>query len=337
MDEIIHPDGNKISINAITWDILAPLVDEYIQLKDFAEPSQRSIRNTIKRLIEWMGQTASPTPLGLRQAMIEAGMARTYVASTISILRRFWGFLIEKGKTTHNPFDSIMVRGATTVRPRQALSIEQVVSLLRVLEAEKITTDVSKLRAVTITNLMLRTGVRGQAVKDAEIGDLDTNEELPKLWIRHKGHRSADNFVLLFPKTMEFLTLWLKFRPSTVDSALFVSSFMPYKKLSGVTMYRDVTSILKLAGVTDRTPHCLRHTAITLARQAGADLDSVMGMAGHVDPKTTLIYDHSLRRIENAAEKILEKALQQTGVQRVKDTREAEIVNRAEGTGEPRV
>src|SRR5690606_41293923 len=51
------------------------------------------------------------------------------------------------------------------------------------------------------------------------------------------------------------------------------------------------------------TAHSLRHTAITLAVQGGASLHQAQAMAGHRDPKTTMIYFHNTDRIEQAAEK----------------------------------
>jgi integrase len=40
------------------------------------------------------------------------------------------------------------------------------------------------------------------------------------------------------------------------------------------------------------SPHVLRHTYATLARDAGVPLDDVQDGLGHADPRTTRRYDH---------------------------------------------
>ena len=49
------------------------------------------------------------------------------------------------------------------------------------------------------------------------------------------------------------------------------------------------------------TPHSLRHTAITLALDAGAALRDVQDFAGHRDPRTTRRYDHARNTLDRNA------------------------------------
>jgi integrase len=49
------------------------------------------------------------------------------------------------------------------------------------------------------------------------------------------------------------------------------------------------------------SPHSLRHTAITLALDAGASLRDVQDYAGHQDPRTTRRYDHSRDSLDRNA------------------------------------
>jgi integrase len=49
------------------------------------------------------------------------------------------------------------------------------------------------------------------------------------------------------------------------------------------------------------TPHSLRHTAITLALDAGAALRDVQDFAGHRDPRTTRRYDHARHTLDRTA------------------------------------
>jgi site-specific recombinase XerD len=49
------------------------------------------------------------------------------------------------------------------------------------------------------------------------------------------------------------------------------------------------------------SPHSLRHTAITLALDAGASLRDVQDFAGHRDPRTTRRYDRSRHSLDRNA------------------------------------
>ena len=47
-------------------------------------------------------------------------------------------------------------------------------------------------------------------------------------------------------------------------------------------------------------PHCLHHSAITFALDAGASLRDVQDYAGHKDPRTTRRYDRSRGNLDRS-------------------------------------
>jgi integrase/recombinase XerD len=65
--------------------------------------------------------------------------------------------------------------------------------------------------------------------------------------------------------------------------------------------YRTVRRVARDAGLPhpERVhPHALRHTAVTLALDSGANLVDVQDMAGHADPRTTRRYDRARGRLD---------------------------------------
>ena len=49
------------------------------------------------------------------------------------------------------------------------------------------------------------------------------------------------------------------------------------------------------------SPHCLRHSAITFALDAGAGTPRCAGLGGHKDPRTTRRYDHARDSLDRNA------------------------------------
>jgi len=69
-------------------------------------------------------------------------------------------------------------------------------------------------------------------------------------------------------------------------------------------LWELVRRLARSAGVgawEQLSPHCLRHSAITFALDAGASLRDVQDYAGHKDPRTTRRYDHSRDSLDRNA------------------------------------
>jgi site-specific recombinase XerD len=69
-------------------------------------------------------------------------------------------------------------------------------------------------------------------------------------------------------------------------------------------MWHLVRRLARAAGIeawAALSPHSLRHTAITLALDAGASLRDVQDFAGHRDPRTTRRYDRSRHSLDRNA------------------------------------
>ncbi|MEX2619132.1 MAG: tyrosine-type recombinase/integrase [Egibacteraceae bacterium] len=63
-----------------------------------------------------------------------------------------------------------------------------------------------------------------------------------------------------------------------------------------------VTALCQAIGVDRRiTPHSLRHSAITMALDAGIGLRDVQDFARHEDPKTTRRYDRARSQLNRHA------------------------------------
>jgi site-specific recombinase XerD len=69
-------------------------------------------------------------------------------------------------------------------------------------------------------------------------------------------------------------------------------------------LWELVRSLARDAGIEawdQLSRHCLRHSAITFALDAGAALRDVQDYAGHKDPRTTRRYDHARDSLDRNA------------------------------------
>lgn len=298
MGEIIRIDDTKLE-RIPNDEVIDRLIDEFIEYRDYTGRSAELVRQTIKRFFKWQRMHNPETPIEYRTYLLDTGHKRSYIANQFSILRVFWEFLVVTKRATANPFRIVVVRQPD--RPaRVGLSEEQLKTLIETVEKMDIRTQ-------AIINLMARTALRLQAVSALDVGDLDYSSNPPRLWVRHKGKHEKQDFVFVYPKVREKLERWLRHRPDTKTKAMFVQMRFPYERLTEHGVYTVVRKALKKAGIQGRTPHDLRHTAITLARKAGVPLDAVREMAGHKSMDTTLHYDHSVQRTIIAPEKILDE------------------------------
>ena len=65
---------------------------------------------------------------------------------------------------------------------------------------------------------------------------------------------------------------------------------------------RTVKRLARRAGITKRiSPHCLRHSFITAALDAGVALRDVQEAASHSDPRTTMRYDRGRGSLDRHA------------------------------------
>jgi integrase len=75
-------------------------------------------------------------------------------------------------------------------------------------------------------------------------------------------------------------------------------------RLDQAAFWHLVRRLARAAGIEHwaaLSPHSLRHTAITLALDAGASLRDVQDFAGHRDPRATRRYDRSRHSLDRNA------------------------------------
>ena len=140
----------------------------------------------------------------------------------------------------------------------------------------------------------------------ANIEDLRPKSDKTILHVQGKAWSNKSDFVILLPEVHKAIDEYLKNRkPLSAKEPLFASAGNRSKgRLSTRAIRERVNHYLIQAGIKRKTvtTHSLRHTAATLALEAGAPIFEVKNMLRHSNIETTMIYAHEVNRIKNGAE-----------------------------------
>lgn len=204
-------------------------------------------------------------------------LKQTSMGTEISILKSFFGWLNDEEIIERNPMKKIK-QPKKEKRLRKSLTQEEL-ELLR---------DACKTkRQRAILEFLFSTGCRLAELVNVNIEDIQWDKS--ELNVIGKGNK--ERTVYLNAKAKLYLKKYLEERKNRSNSALFICSKSPFKRLGKRSVEREINKIAKNAGFEKSIfPHLIRHTTATLALKSGMSLTSIQHLLGHNDPSTTQIY-----------------------------------------------
>lgn len=217
----------------------------------------------------------------------QSGLADSTVVRKIATLASLYGWARDEGLTDANPIPRRRPKVQRDDRHVLGLDRDDVRSLLQAADAWG-----PRERAFVV--LLVTTGLRVSEALGANIGDLDEVRGHHTLTILGKGGKPRT--VALPPAT------WHALVDCTGDRTfgpIFITS--SGKAWDRVAAARSLDRMAQRAGLGHVHPHQLRHTAATLALDAGAPLDRVQALLGHADPRTTMRYAAARERLDTSA------------------------------------
>jgi integrase/recombinase XerC/integrase/recombinase XerD len=290
------------------------MIDMFIRSIDVSAKSKDTYRKALKQFFLYLdnqGITTSPDRLDILQYKdyLQKEHKANTVSSYMTAVRVFYGYL-ESEKICPNVTHGI--KGAKTQRGfgKDALTKYQAKKILNNMRRE---TLIEK-RNYAILNLLMRTGLRTIEVVRANIADIRQSAGENLLYIQGKGRDSKDEFVVLTDATYGPIDeyIWARRNPEKSEY-LFVSHSQRNRgqELTTRTIRGIVKDAMFAAGIDSEylTAHSLRHTAVTLALLAGAELQEAQALARHSSITTTMKYAHNMKRVENAPERKIDEML----------------------------
>lgn len=193
----------------------------------------------------------------------------------LSCLRAFFNFLISENIISNSPITGIELAKTTRNIPR-FLTENQMIELIKVCDM-----DNDPLRSRLLILLLYSTGMRVSEVLSVRINMIDFDD----CTIRIIGKGNKERIVPVDKGVIELI------KSLHITDYIFKS----HKTGKVITRQRVFQLIKKLGteiGVTDLSPHKIRHSFATHMLNNGANIFTIQNLLGHSDISTTEIYTH---------------------------------------------
>lgn len=214
----------------------------------------------------------------------QKGLSPTSISRITSAARGFYKFLLIDGHIEKSPAEDLDTPQKGFYLPKFLNQTE----IERLLSAPDVSQETG-LRDRAILELMYACGLRVSETVDLRISDVELDAGI--LTCKGKGNKTRK--IPIGASAVEWLKSYLVLRRRKENleiQNLFVSS--SGKPITRQVIFNFIKEYAGKAGLTDVSPHTLRHSFATHLIQNRADIRSVQQMLGHADISTTQIYTH---------------------------------------------
>ena len=298
-------------------DINGAIIGMFVNSLDVRETSRKTYTKGLNYFVTYLNREGIDTPTRSDILAYKDYLTRTYTASTASTyltaVRKFYSYLNAETGVANVAAGIKNPKTSRTGHLKDALTVEQARDMMQAVDAD----TVKGKRDLAIIELMTLTGLRTIEVIRADVEDVRSIDGAPVLYVQGKGRDAKDEYVKLPQTVINALQSYLdardELKPVRDNQPLFTSASNrnALGRLTTRSISRICKETMKDAGINSKrlTAHSLRHTAVTFALKAGANIRDVQQMARHSNVATTERYAHDLRRLNNSAEDMAEALL----------------------------
>lgn len=222
----------------------------------------------------------------LMQALFDNNEKKSSQARALSATKRLFTYLLEQGIRQDNPT-------LTLKFPRKERTIPPNISenfVGQMLEIPDVSTSLG-LRDKAFLEFLYATGMRVSEAVSVQLSDIDFQRAL----VVTIGKGNKERLLPFGEIACHYLERYIEHaRPRLLNGKQSNHLFISQKKtrLSRQLAWMIVKKYVAAAGVSDISPHSLRHAFATHILNHGADLRVVQALLGHANINTTQIYTH---------------------------------------------
>ena len=249
--------------------------------------------------------SASRRDVEAYRSLLEAKRrAPATIAKVMSALSSFFTFAVEEEAVDRNPAASARRPRVSDLSPRRALSPSEVRSILQAAEVGTLL----GLRDRAMLTMLAVQGWRAGEVLKLAVEDLCEEQGHKVATVHGKGGKVIR--VPLAAATWQVLHQWIAAARITEGPVFLVVGRGGQPKhgasLTPQAMWKRIRLLGRRAHIGRPVhAHLFRHTAITVALDAGVQLHLVQDLARHADPATTRRYDSHRQSLQNPAPHVL--------------------------------
>lgn len=251
-----------------------------------------------RRHVSSVGEIAAEDVRMFISAMNRRGLSASSRARAMSAVRGFFKFLMREGIIDKTPMAELRVGRQPRKLPKQ-VGGSQIERLL----AEARGDDPLAVRDRAMLELVYACGLRVSELVGLETSRLNVREG----YLRVVGKGSKERAVPVGRSALAAIRLYLQqARPKLDPGGIAVQLFVGRRgrPMSRQAFWKRLRDYATRAGISEVSPHTLRHTFATHLLEGGADLRSLQMMLGHADLSTTQIYTHvATRRLRQVHER----------------------------------
>ena len=242
-----------------------------------------------------------PNPLSVTSVDVRAHIAALFdrceassIARKLSALRSFFRFLVLRERIDVNPAAQVPSPKKKKTLPR-ALDVDQTFALIEAPPNGKEAKG-SDLRDRAILEVIYGAGLRVSETAGLNLGDIESRAGGQLITVR-RAKRGKERIVPIGKMAAAAVAIYLEQgresmrHPRTQEQdpdALFLN--LRGGRLTTRSMQRIVRRLAIVTGLTEATPHALRHSFATHLLDGGADLRSIQELLGHASLASTQIY-----------------------------------------------
>lgn len=247
-----------------------------------------------------------------RDALRAGGLTNSSILRKMTVLRSLFSYLQTYGYTGANPAHKHFVEAPAVPRDGKTVGLTPE-DCRRLLEAPD--TTPAGIRDRAMLAVLAYSACRVGELARLRVGDYKSSAGHNLLELYGKGGK--ERRVPLHPEAMERLEAWLDtaairddgtgplFRAAATARGGGHDGFRG-RQLSRRSIQLIIRKYARRLGLDPAvTVHSLRVTALTTARERGADIIDLQDFAGHADPRTTLTYIRSRDRLSKSPAYVL--------------------------------
>ena len=287
--------------------IAAETLNRFTSYLDVAPLTVRSYISGLKMFNQYLSANGVKNPtrdnvIAFKKELEGKGRKPATIALYLSSLKRFFSWTESEG-IYQNIAAGVKAPKQARDHKKDYFAGTQVKSILSGIDR----TSIEGLRNYAMIGLITTCGLRTIEVVRANMDDLRTLGGVPVLYVQGKGRNSKTDFVKLTPQIEHSLREYFQARGKVASNEPLFASVSKRNYGQALTT-RTVSGVCKNAMInagfnSNRlTAHSLRHTAVTLALLSGQSLTDVQAFARHCNINTTMIYNHSVNRINSHCE-----------------------------------